>query len=533
MTNTDQLRYSICFVANGEPRFLTIALQIKFPSGNVHEEQRHVAVDRTIAEICDELIKTLPAARSAVEGKEQCRAELCRNGVALPADQSLRDLPVPENTALQLVLTPTVAEVTLQLPIGADGRYQPITKMLPLNKPIRELINTIARDHQLPARKLTLASSLQAPVWQAEKTLSDYGIKTGAEIWGPLKAQTHPPLAVIGGAALALVVLIALIIFFLGRGSEVSSEPPAPAALAPSTPTPSPTPMSTPLPTPIRTVEEQKRYDFAVGLEAYDRQDWPAAAEAFKRVFAIDPDYLDVGEKLAATYYNWAVHTLTGPEQARQALAIVRETFVYSPTHQLGRELDAKLDSYLHGVEAVAASDLATAVAALEQIVASDPAFLDVAAQLYAASMALSRQQREANQLDAALATCTRAAAIPNVDTSAARQCVAELQPIPTPRPRSTPNPEPRLRVYLKDRDPNNPRCISIRIVGIASTGWYFMVDNLGYRSDFQGGDAATCQLQSGQEVTFSIYDANGRLVKGGGGIPAKGGDIFIGEWRR
>lgn len=518
-----------------EPRFLPVTLQVQFPAGNAHEEQRYVPADRPIAEIRDNLIQTIPAVRDAVKGKERCLAELCHNGAALPLDQTLRDLAVPENTALQLVLTPTMAEVTLQLPIGIDGRYQPVTKILPLNAPIRELINTIARDHQLLGEKLTLAPSLQAPAWKAEETLADYGVRTGAEIWGRLKAQAYPPFIVIGGAALAVVVIIAIVLaVWLSSGRVVTEVPPA--ASTTSAPTSSPAPPTqtpTPLPTPTRTADEQKRYDFAVGLEAYDRQDWPAAAEAFKRVFAIDPDYLDVGEKLAATHYNWAVHTLTGPEQARQALAIVRETFVYSPTHQLGRELEAKLDGYVRGVEAVAASDLGTAIAAFEQVAASDPTFLDVAAQLYEAALALSRQQREANQLDAALATCTRAVTIPNVDTSAARQCVAELQPTPTPRPRPTPKPEPHLFVYRKDRDPNKPRCISIRIVGIASTGWYFTVDGLGYRGNFQGGDAAACQLQPGQEVTFSIYDANGRLVRGGGGIPAKGGDIFIGEWRR
>lgn len=518
-----------------EPQCLPVTLQVQFPAGDVYEEQHYVPADRTIDKIQDELIKTISKVRDAVEGKEQCSVELRRDGTALPLQQTLRDAGVPENAVLQLVLTPTMAEVTLQLPIGADGQYQPITKMLPLNKPIRELINTIARDYQLPGEKLTLASSLQAPAWQAEKTLADYSVKTGAEIWGRLKAQAAPPFIIIGRVAFAVLVIIAIVLaVWLSLGRVVAEVPPS--ASTPSAPTPSPaspTPTPTPLPTPTRTAEEQKRHYFAAGLEAYYRQDWPAAAEAFKRVWVIDPDYLDVGEKLADTYYKWAVHTLTGPERARQALNIVREALVYSPTHQLASELKAKLEGYLRGVDAVAAGDLTTAIAAWEPVASSDPNFLDVTVQLYEALMAQSRQQREAKQLDAALATCTRAAAIPNVDTAAAKQCVVELQPTPTPTPRPTPKPAPHLFVYLKDRDPNRPRCISMRIRGIDASGWYFMVDGLGYRGNFQGGDAATCQLQPGQEVTFSIYDANGRLVRGGRGIPAKGGDIFIGEWRR
>ncbi len=521
-----------------KPRFLPVTIQVQSPTGKVCETQQYLPVDKTIEEICEDLRQKIPEVNEAINGEEKCRYDLQWNGAVLRLDESLSGLQVPENAVLQLVLTPTFAKVKIWLPTGSYGQYIPVQKTLSLKMKISELINTIVRDHQLSGKKLVLAASLTTDSgWEAEKTLADYNIKTGAEIWvrqKPQKAQVYPPFIFLGGAALAVVVIIAIVlIVWLSSGQPVNEVPP----VAPTTSAPIPSPvLPTPLPTPTLTADEQKRYDFAVGLEAYDRQDWPAAAEAFKRVFATDPAYLDVGEKLAATHYNWAVHTLTSPEQASKALAILQETFVYSPTHQLGRELEAKLDGYVRGVGAVVTGDLETAVAVFEQVAASDLTFLDVAARLYEALMALSRQQREANQLGEALATCTRAAAIPNVDTSAARQCVTELQPTPTPQPTSRPQPNPReqrLFVYRKDHDPNRPWCISVRIVGIDSSGWYFIVDGLGYRGDFRGGDSANCQLQPSQEVTFSIYDAGGRLVRGGGGIPAKGGDIFIGEWRR
>jgi hypothetical protein len=70
-------------------------------------------------------------------------------------------------------------------------------------------------------------------------------------------------------------------------------------------------------------------------------------------------------------------------------------------------------------------------------------------------------------------------------------------------------------------------------ITGINAAGWRLSVDGLKLAATFDGGgNARVCGLGSGQEVTISILNGNGQVVRGGGGVPAKGGAIFVGVWR-
>lgn len=102
----------------------------------------------------------------------------------------------------------------------------------------------------------------------------------------------------------------------------------------------------------------------------------------------------------------------------------------------------------------------------------------------------------------------------------------------PRPRPPTQTRTPSRLRVSLLNYN-DNPSCISMRITGINAAGWRLTIDGLNLGATFDGGgNARVCGLANSQEVTFSIRNANGGVVTGGGGIPAKGSAIFLGEWR-
>lgn len=88
------------------------------------------------------------------------------------------------------------------------------------------------------------------------------------------------------------------------------------------------------------------------------------------------------------------------------------------------------------------------------------------------------------------------------------------------------------LRFALKNSD-DDPRCISVQISGIRTSGWTLKADGLKVSANFDGaGNARLCGLNRQQEFTFSVFDAKGGAVAGGGGIPARGGNIFAAEWR-
>ncbi len=100
--------------------------------------------------------------------------------------------------------------------------------------------------------------------------------------------------------------------------------------------------------------------------------------------------------------------------------------------------------------------------------------------------------------------------------------------PLPTPTPR---------REYLwvrKLNENDDPHCISMQIIGINTAGWSFRVDGMNLIGTFDNaGNARLCGLAPDQEVTITVYNQIGQVVPGGRGVPAKGRDIMIGEWRR
>jgi hypothetical protein len=103
----------------------------------------------------------------------------------------------------------------------------------------------------------------------------------------------------------------------------------------------------------------------------------------------------------------------------------------------------------------------------------------------------------------------------------------------PTPTATRKPTPEPaRLRVFKLNSD-DSPNCFSMQIRGINAAGWLMRVDGIALEGRFDGGgNVRICGLQNYQEVTFTVYNNAGQAVPGGRGIPVRGGDIMIGEWR-
>jgi len=526
-----------------EPTFLPVMLHWQDAQGE-NAKQLFLAVEKTLGEHLAERTRSIPAAREAISGPDECVASLrtTPQGADLPVERKLRDVQIAEEAALWLVWSPTVAEVMLYYPEGEGDAFKAQRMALPLKRQISELTRDVARQVGLTSSRIELAPSQNARRWPAQNTLADHHIRTGNDVW--VRRVTSPsPVPIVAGVV-AIIAVIALIFGAMWLFSpELSPQPTAlaeaPTALVVTIPTPNiPTTTPLPIPTPTRTFEEQKRFDYALGREAYQNQEWAGATEAFKRVYALDPAYLDTTETLAATQYNWAVNTLTGADKVDAALSILRETFVYSPTHQPARELEQKLVLYTDGVSASRIQNWDVAIASFEQVRGISPDFLDSTQQLYEAYMSIANQRREANNAAEALAGCRLAAELPVSDTSDANACVVGLSPAPAPVQPASPAQPPaparlsRLSVYLRDRDPNRSTCISIRVRFADSNGWYFKINGLNIDpAEFRGGDAQTCSLQSEQQVTFNIYNSRGNTVRGGEGIRAKGSDIFYADW--
>lgn len=105
--------------------------------------------------------------------------------------------------------------------------------------------------------------------------------------------------------------------------------------------------------------------------------------------------------------------------------------------------------------------------------------------------------------------------------------------PTPTHTVNPTPRPQQRLR-FDRINDNDDPSCFSIQIKGVDAAGWRFVVDGIGsVVGNFDvTGNARACGLSPRQEVTFTVFDESGRPVRGGTGIPVRGGNIMGANWR-
>ncbi|NTV66035.1 MAG: tetratricopeptide repeat protein [Oscillochloris sp.] len=324
-------------------------------------------------------------------------------------------------------------------------------------------------------------------------------------------------LAVIGVIAIGLLGLL----FWPRDNGAAQTVEPTSAFLPPTSVAIAPTATLLPAtPTPDSAVYYQE------GLAAYNAGDWPKAVAALQQVYTYDAHYQDVSQVLGAALYNWGIAMR---DQGDIAGAIERfaSTITVDPTHPLATGEQQKAQLYLDALSVRESGNLRDAAIKLEELRDLQGDYLDSAAQLYNIYLAYGGELEAQKQKSDALRIYEKAAALPLEDVSVARAKLKELAP-PTP----TPTPK-RLRFSVANYN-DTPSCISIRITGIGTGGWYFTVDGIGgvVGSFDSAGNARACGLGNGQEVTVTIHSADGKGVAGGSGVPSKGSAIMVATWR-
>lgn len=155
-----------------------------------------------------------------------------------------------------------------------------------------------------------------------------------------------------------------------------------------------------------------------------------------------------------------------------------------------------------------------------------------VSAQIYLVETASAgrAQQQTATSAAATSAAAPTATATPAPTATSAPAPTA--RPAAAPRP-TAPPPQPQRLRFVKLNENDDPTCISVAIRGIGAGGWSFRVDGTGVVGSFDGGgNARACGLAPRQEVTLTIFNAQGSPVRGGQGVPARGSAIMQGSWQ-
>ncbi|ABX06121.1 MAG TPA: serine/threonine protein kinase [Herpetosiphon sp.] len=304
---------------------------------------------------------------------------------------------------------------------------------------------------------------------------------------------------------------------------------------------------STPTVDPLET----KRLEYALGQEAYDRQDWPLAAQAFNRVWELEPTYLELESIGSATYFNWALGALNSPEAVAISQQYLAEAFRFDPNHALAKRLNNLLNSYQAGQQALSDGKTEASIEQLRQTleqINSAQEFnglrseLGVIEKLYQAYLLEARTAVEARDLAAAREAYRQAIELKdqdvNLDVSEAQAGLRAISPTPTPVPTARPQPTVARtpeRLYFQKYAENavDPTCFAVHVRGANTGGWFVTVDGLGNRGNLDGaGNTNVCGLIASQQVTFTVYNGSGQAVLGGSGIPTRGGDLMIGYWQ-
>ncbi len=301
--------------------------------------------------------------------------------------------------------------------------------------------------------------------------------------------------------------------------------------------------------------QEAKRLAYSVGQEAYAQQDWPKAAKSFNRVWEIDKNYLELTSIGSATYFNWALSTLTNPDAVGMSKQYLAEAFRFEPNHALAKQLDQLLGSYQAGKQAFSDGEWDAAIDQLDQSLAqinstqefarlkNDLAVIDAMLKAY---LAKGQNFEETGQLAKAREVYSLALELaqdaPNIDVGDLRARLRAISPTAVPATPTRPAPPTAVptiaktqRLYFQKYAENavDPTCFAVHIRGVNTGGWFVAVDGLGNRGNVDGaGNTNVCGLAASQEVTFTVYNAQGGAVPGGGGIPTRGGDLMAGYWQ-
>ncbi|NTU82909.1 MAG: hypothetical protein HGA45_26680 [Chloroflexales bacterium] len=498
------------------PRYMPVTLHWG-EGGQELQKQRYIAVGKTVNEHLDDLVGLL-GLEDQVGGPAKCQPSL-RPGPSRPPlapAQTLPEAGVRDGDDLWLVLTSTYVAVTVHYPAGDTMTSRRL--LAPCTRPLQEVGPELARQLDLDAPGgVTLHPTVDGRAWLSHSTLADQGVREGQEIWLKLAPTVvHLPryLTIGGGIAIALLVVILAGLALQMGPAVVAAFDPTPT-LTPS-PTPPPTATSVP-PTPTPQPEQDTGYLRGLQALAQEPPDYPTAAESFEDALTRHPGSPPIVAILTQTYRRWAESSLGTPCTSEGPRALLQRALSHTPDDAPTLDLSQRLELYCAALASGEQQDWPATITSLEALRALQPDFLDSAQRIYDAYIAQSIAHKRQNDVDGALKLCQQAAAVPGVDTSAAQACVAD--------------PRPRLR-FVKLDEGGDPTCVSVRVEGIDTAGWLLSIDGLRLRAEFDpAGNATACGLRARREVTFTVRDAEGQVVLGGGGVQARGSARMLATW--
>ena len=382
-----------------------------------------------------------------------------------------------------------------------------------------------------------------------------------------------------------------LIVIMLGVGVSACGSATSPIATPSLEPTVTavasvPT-IAPPTSTPVETIVEER---IQAGKTAVAQKNYEQAVNSLTQAYMLDPTNTEAAEQLANAYLLAGNDVLEQAELDQNRLRIALTLFQEGENVALAKsDLAQELANNKRATQSMydalplldeaqqladQQADLGERETKITQVInlldtteAARADFPQLAAMRYQALMLLAQikeitgdnAEAFADKValwEVALVGCTNADRLDLADSSAAQQCIERLTQktipptaTPTPKPRptavpatATPRPRPtaipatpeqsRLR-FVKGGTGDTPNCVSMQISGINVAGWYFELQGSNIRGNFDGGgNARACGLGDYQEFYFNIRDGNGNIVRGGSGVPTRGGDFMIAVWR-
>lgn len=383
--------------------------------------------------------------------------------------------------------------------------------------------------------------------------------------------------------------LLIMIVLGVGLAACGNATPPTAIPSLEPTVTPLPAPGARVSPTePVVTPAINAH--LATGEAALERKDYQAAINSFTQAYVLDPTSADIAEQLATAYLLAGNAELGQAELDQERLRAALISFqdgenVALAKSGLAQELannkratQSMYDALplLNEAQQLAdqQADLGERETKITQVLtlldtteAARADFPQLAARRYQALMLLAQikeitgdnAEAFADKValwEVALVGCTSANRLDLADTAGSQQCIERLTqkmipptatPTPKPRPTAVPatatprtrptaipvSPEPPRLRFVKGGTGDTPNCVSMQISGINVAGWYFELQGSNIRGNFDGGgNARACGLGDYQEFYFNIRDGNGNIVRGGSGVPTRGGDFMLATWR-
>ncbi|MBU6334535.1 MAG: hypothetical protein KGS47_09040 [Chloroflexi bacterium] len=321
-------------------------------------------------------------------------------------------------------------------------------------------------------------------------------------------------------------------------------------------------PTATPAaPLPDPTVVDLTQLPEVLAARQYlEAGNFAAAVELLTRVYQAHRDDPVAAELLAEAHLAWGRSWLAASQGAPAAVDAARAEFerglALDPPPGAVRT-DLATQQGLAASFVAAAADLdaidaggltldeqvarsGAALTAAQSITATDSAYPGAAwlnaRALTAGGETLLRSVSEqpgaddAERVVAAQQSCTLARElVPGLERAAA--CLEQVARL-TATPTAVPAAAGKLVVQRINQD-DDPTCVSLRVVGVSTTGWTLAFDGSGLRGTFDGaGNVRVCGLASRQEGTMRILGRSGAAVSGGI-FPVRGGDIFVATWQR